>query len=90
MRANDSLTRCLTLRTIAHCRQTKQVWSQCGDVRIGRAPPAQAALQAESATTVRPLCIGDSLGLSMSDCTAWVDIYDALDGAHWLGARNNM
>eukprot|EP01051_Picozoa_sp_SAG22_P015798 SAG22_NODE_2123_length_2975_cov_22.253477_3_plen_84_part_00 len=32
-----------------------------------------------------PVCIGASLGLAVDECAAWVDIFDALDGEHWVG-----
>jgi hypothetical protein len=80
-------------------RQTKQVWSQCGDVRIKHSkneeshavaePPAAAAAAtaaaAAAAAARTPVCVGESLGLATADCTAWVDLYDALNGPHWIG-----
>lgn len=75
--------------------QTKQVWSQCADVRIvASATAAAAATSAEpepppaSASAARVVCSGASLGLTMDECSAWVEIYDALNGPGWVGTND--
>ena len=32
----------------------------------------------------RTPCTGASLGLDVGDCAAWIELYDALGGAHWV------
>jgi hypothetical protein len=70
--------------------QTKQVWSQCADVHVvasgSAAAAATGAATAEpeptpTASAARVVCVGASLGLTMDECSAWVEIYDALNGA---------
>jgi len=34
------------------------------------------------------VCIGESIGLDVDECAAWVELYDALDGNSWVGHNN--
>jgi hypothetical protein len=72
--------------------QTKQVWSQCGDVIV-----MDDDYQKEDPLMIQPvidisnalpsgaanLCTGSSLGLDVGDCDAWVNLYDSLGGENW-------
>eukprot|EP00467_Chlorarachnion_reptans_P008387 CAMPEP_0114538244 /NCGR_PEP_ID=MMETSP0109-20121206/30029_1 /TAXON_ID=29199 /ORGANISM="Chlorarachnion reptans, Strain CCCM449" /LENGTH=467 /DNA_ID=CAMNT_0001722229 /DNA_START=49 /DNA_END=1450 /DNA_ORIENTATION=- len=61
--------------------QTKQVWMQCSDVTI---VDGNAHSWAEYRNRKRnSVCVGESLGLDVGDCNAWVDFYDALNGPGW-------
>ena len=72
--------------------QTKQVWSQCGDVIVVQKQDnittkndrfqSFRRLGARIPTT-ETLCVGKSLGLDIYDCQAWVELYDALNGEQW-------
>ena len=62
--------------------QTKQVWAQCSDVMIvGGAGAARSSPKPRP--PARHVCVGDSLGLSVHDCDAWVDLFDSLGGRDW-------
>ena len=78
--------------------QTKQVWSQCGDVHVVAAAAAAAAAPPPPPPLVgqpgavrrgalpsgrRRLCDGASLGLDVGDCDAWGDLADALGVDSW-------
>ena len=70
--------------------QTKQVWSQCADVRVvaegDHEPlPERDGGGHRAAASPRPVCVGASIGLTMSECTAWVELFDALNGRGWVG-----
>jgi len=59
---------------------TRQVWQSCSDVRIigkKRQAPAQVSS--------RPVCVGQSWGLDVTECEAWVDFYDKMNGPNWRG-----
>lgn len=45
-------------------------------------------LVAAARSTKRPLCVGASLGLTMDECTAWVELYDSLNGPKWVGTND--
>jgi len=63
--------------------QTKQVWSHCSDVKVIN--PSSKQPEPLPLRDV-PVCIGQSIGLNVDECNAWVDLYDALDGEHWPDA----
>lgn len=75
--------------------QTKQVWSHCSDVRIvdgqgygsdGWAPAVAVATKDHHRPYVpsgKHVCRGESFGLHVEECDAWVDLYDALNGHMW-------
>ena len=79
--------------------QTKQVWSQCGDVTIARQGATSALATTHTITAVptagsfmppqgrktstKAVCTGGSLGLDVVDCDSWVSVYDSLGGDQW-------
>lgn len=65
--------------------QTKQVWSHCSDIEVvdAAAPAAQATTKLATTYSDRTPCVGDSLGLDVNDCAAWIALYDALNGPAW-------
>lgn len=63
--------------------QTKQVWSHCSDVTIQSSLPSTELTKAPVVGRGKYTCLGNSIGLDANDCDNWVELYDALDGAHW-------
>lgn len=72
--------------------QTKQVWSQCGDITIvaprgGMPAPIVAPPLRDQHAAYRPVsavvCDGASLGLDVYDCDGWAKVYDSLGGNKW-------
>ena len=43
---------------------------------------------ATAAVSPADVCVGDSVGLDVGECAAWVALYDALAGARWVGHTN--
>jgi hypothetical protein len=68
--------------------QVKQVWSQCADVQIVGGAGVEKGAAAAAAVSLADVCIGDSVGLDVKECASWVALYDALDGASWVGHKN--
>lgn len=79
----------------------QQVWQSCSDINIIRAAtnssssqPAPVNASSFSSSTAPykpsgPVCEGASLGLAVSECTAWTEFYDALIGEHWLNCSKS-
>lgn len=63
--------------------QTKQVWQQCSDVRIVAPGSPKQTLPVPPPLSEGKSCTGGSIGLDTTDCAAWLDFYDALDGKNW-------
>lgn len=57
---------------------TKQVWQSCSDVLITNHDESSAMVAKD-----RPVCTGASWGLDVSECDAWVEFYDTLNGPNW-------
>jgi hypothetical protein len=73
--------------------QVKQVWSQCADIAIvapGAAAPDTALASAADGSHFdsADACIGNSVGLDVLECAAWVQLYDSLNGPGWIGHNN--
>lgn len=71
--------------------QTKQVWSHCSDVQIIPKTIVEAPVPAVAGANAAPaaapvasrVCTGRSVGLRVSECSSWIDLYDALEGDQW-------
>jgi hypothetical protein len=69
--------------------QTKQVWAGCSDVELVDARESTrtaAGLQPHSKPyqpSGKNVCHGDSFGLNVVECDAWVEMYNALNGKGW-------
>jgi hypothetical protein len=49
---------------------------------------AAAAAVAAAAPLRSNVCIGESIGLDVDECAAWIDLYDSLNGVGWVGHNN--
>jgi len=55
-----------------------QVWQSCSDIEI-----TGSALSPRATPKRRSVCIGNSWGLDVDECDAWVEFFDALGGPGW-------
>lgn len=64
-----------------------QVWQDCSDVELVASEEARQVSM--KAGPERPLCQGASWGLDVNECTAWVELFDAMDGPNWKGCSEH-
>ena len=62
------------------CEESNQVFSSCSDIVI----KGRADIETSATVAASPLrCTGESATLLLSECAAWMDLYDGTNGEHW-------